>query len=420
MTSAQTASPLSALSAGLHGLRGGLVWSIAGVGALVTIGFTAAMLVAAVVATAKPETVALSIDFKVFWAAGQLLLDGEPLAVLDATRLSDIHRRVSEVWMPWLYPPGYLLLMAPFGLLSFSGAFLLSTGVSLLALILACRPYVLPNSAPALALAFAPAFLPSLMIGQNSLLWLAVLVFALTALRSGHWLLAGVCIGCLTLKPQLGLMIPFALLGLGAWRVILAATVTAILVAILPTLVVGTGYWPPLLANMSQQSANLLTNSATLDLLVGPLSFLTRLGLPSDIAFGLQACLAAFAAVAVVMVWRSAASFDVKSATLLLAALIATPFLWYYEAAAMPLVALFMLRGGVLSLRPLHLLLTALLWIGPGLLAISRFLDLGGDEILGVYLITPTLLVSFLLCLRHVLGTARGTGGATVNTSNPR
>ena len=55
--------------------------------------------------------------------------------------------------------------------------------------------------------------------------------------------LAGILFGLLTFKPHLGVLIPFALLVLGAWRVIAVAAVTTLLLVAGSVAVFGTEPW---------------------------------------------------------------------------------------------------------------------------------------------------------------------------------
>lgn len=386
--------------ASFAGTRG---MQLAFLGAALTLVFVGVMLLTAATTAGTPGNLALSIDFRVFWAAGQLVLSGEPLAALDTARLEAVHATNTDSWMPWLYPPGYLMLMAPFGAMGFAAAFILSTVLSLILIALAVRPFTAGIMPLWLAMVFAPAYLPALMIGQNSLFWMAGLLAALAALRDQRWILAGVCIGCLTLKPQLGLMIPFALLAIGAWRTILAASLTAIVLAALPTLAFGAEYWPQLVENLGRQGSRMMASIADLNLMVGPLSLLASFGVPAELALGLQWALTATAAVAVFALWRSPRiGFDAKAAGLLTAILISSPYLWYYEAALMAGIALFAMRANILPARLPHLVLSGLLWLGTGPLAISVFLDLDRQWLVGAVLITPVLLASLALCLKRL------------------
>jgi len=55
--------------------------------------------------------------------------------------------------------------------------------------------------------------------------------------------LAGILFGLLTFKPHLGLVLPFALVALGAWRTVAAATVTAIVLIGSAAAVFGLDAW---------------------------------------------------------------------------------------------------------------------------------------------------------------------------------
>ena len=103
--------------------------------------FLMAIVVAvAFILTADGTPRTLDSDFRVFWAAARIILSGDPLAAFDDARLDVEYGEVTEAWMPWLYPPGYLFLIAPFGLLPYAVAFLAMTLISVAAMALAARP----------------------------------------------------------------------------------------------------------------------------------------------------------------------------------------------------------------------------------------------------------------------------------------
>jgi len=380
-------------------VRGGIVAALAAVTVI------AAYLIhmTAFVLTSESGVRTLNMDFRVFWAAARLALQGEALSVFDMVRLGAEHNVNPDAWMPWLYPPGYLLLIAAFGTMSFAAAFLVSNLISLGLLAWALRPFTTGAPGVWLAMVLAPAYIPSLILGQNSLIWLAGLLGALAALRGERWILAGVFIGCLTLKPQLGLMIPFALLAAGLWRTILAASVTAILLAVLPTLVLGMEYWPLFAERLAEQSERLLVSIPDLFLMVGPFYLFTVIGLPPTTAIAAQWGITALSAVFVFVLWRNRrAGFDAKAAGLLIAILLSAPYLWYYEVAAMAVIGLFLLRAGALGQTPPQLLLLLLLWCGAALQSVNIFLDFADGRLLGALIITPVLLASLVMLLRHL------------------
>ena len=404
----ETAAERQSADARLQALDGKALRVVVLLGIGLTLVHVLIVLQVAFLLTADGDPRTLESDFRVFWASARLLLAGEPLAPFDLQRLAGEYGSPTDGWMPWLYPPGYLVLVAPFGALPYAMAFLAMTLLSLVSLGLAARPFTAGVTPLWAALVLAPACLPALVIGQNSMIWLAVLLAALHALRFGRTTLAGVLIGCLTLKPQLGLMIPFALLAAGQWRTILAATATTLLLAGLPTLVTGAEYWPRLAAILAEHAQRMVTLAPTLDLTVGPGFLAAQAGLSMSTALALQWGLMALAALSVVIFWRSArVSFDAKAALLLLAILISAPYLWYYEAALMAAAAVFLLRAGILTGHPAHLALLALVWIGAGWQSWNMFLHLLPDRYLGAPIVTPVLFIAFALCWWHYAAHAR-------------
>lgn len=379
-------------------------------GVSLTLFFSIVVVATAFILTSEDGVRTLQSDFRVFWAAARLALAGDPLATFDLDRIDAEYNVVTTGWMPWLYPPGYLFVVAPFGAMSYAAAFLTMTLLSIAAITLASRPFAGGVKPIWAAMSLAPAYLPALIIGQNSLIWLSVLLAALAALRSGRSVLAGVLIGCLTLKPQLGLMIPFALLAAGQWRAILAASGTALALAALPTLLVGAEYWSLLSGRLSEQAERMVQLAGDLALTVGPVFFATMLGLGTSAALALQAGITAIAALSVVLFWRSdRIGFDAKLALLLIAILLSAPYLWYYEAAMMPAIGLFLLRAGILNTRLPHLSLLVLLWIGAGLQSLNVFAKVVDDRFLGGVIVTPVLGIAFILCWMHFLRAPRMT-----------
>jgi arabinofuranan 3-O-arabinosyltransferase len=381
---------------------------VVGLGAAVTLLFALAFISTAFFFTSEDGTRALDVDFRVFWAAGRLAWVGEPLAAFDMARLGAVHNVDPDIWMPWLYPPAYLLLLIPFGAMPFDWAFLLSNLVSIALIALALRHFVVRAPVVWIALVFAPAYVPTLVLGQNSLIWLAGLLAALAALRDGRPVLAGIFIGCLTLKPQLGILIPVALLAAGLWRTILAATATTLLLALLPCAVTGLRYWALLAERMGEQSEFLISSIETQYLMMGPYYLLTLLGLPADVALVVQTVILLVSALAVALFWGSQrVGFDAKAAMLMTAMLLSAPYFWYYEAAMMAAIGLFMLRAGIVGPSPLGLALLFLFWLGGGLQIPNAFFHFADPRLTGAVIVTPVLAVTLVLLFAHLVAAHR-------------
>lgn len=353
-------------------------------------------------------TTSISLDFRVFWAAARLAVLGMPLDAFSVSRLEEMHGTISDVWMPWSYPPAFMVALMPFGWLQFAPALVLYTGVSAIAVLAASRPLshgILPLW---LALALAPAYLPSFLMGQTAVLWTAGLMAALACLGSGRPVLAGVFIGLLTLKPQLGLLIPVALIAAGQWRCIASATVTTVAVSLFATLIVGMEYWSIMVEMMRVHFGTVRDSAAENYLMISPHAAFAGLGLPEPLALKLQWAMTGLAAIAVGIAWASPRiPFDLRAAMLIVGAMLSQPYLWYYESALMVPAALFLVRAGVLRLtHPPGLLLVAAMWLGLGPAMLFQFLS--GIDIYFRTISAPILFIALAVTLRALFIRLRG------------
>ncbi len=354
---------------------------------------------------------AFMVDFVVFWSAAKLAIAGTPLAAFDPAEMAKIHGLGFEAWLPWSYPPGFLLAVMPFGLLPFFIALTLSALLSVLALMAAAR-----GLAPGLPMiwvgvALAPTMLAALTLGQTPLLWAAGLMAALWAMRAERPWLAGLFIGLLTLKPQLGLLIPVALLASGSWRTILSASFTTLALAGIGTLVFGAAYWPAMLQMMQTHFGTVRELVGTSSQMISPYSGLVALGLPEAIALWTQPALTLIAALMVGFAWYNPQiGFDLRAAALVAAILISSPYLWHYEAALLAPLALFLIRAGVLRYTLPGGVIALILWlgVGPAMVAglYSNITD--GSDPSTRLLVSPIIAFAFLLTLASVWSRARG------------
>ena len=89
-------------------------------------GFAFVILAAAVVELISNFRHPTSRDFVSFWGAAQLALQGHPSAAYDNAVLHGVQSAVAvftpSAENPFPYPPAYLLVVMPFGLLSFPAA----------------------------------------------------------------------------------------------------------------------------------------------------------------------------------------------------------------------------------------------------------------------------------------------------------
>jgi hypothetical protein len=174
---------------------------------------------------------------------GSELYDAQSHAALAAQRVPDargIH------YMP-LYPPQVSILFAPLAFLSYAWA--LALWWLCTALIYGSCCYWIWRSCAALhdyggtvalaALAF-PAFFHVIAWGQTSALALACFTVVFLLMRSKREFAAGLALGCLIFKPQLGLAAAVVFTLIGSWRVLAGAALSA-----MTQLGVGFAYYGP-------------------------------------------------------------------------------------------------------------------------------------------------------------------------------
>jgi alpha-1,2-mannosyltransferase len=213
--------------------------------------------------TTGSEFYPMSRDFISFWTVGQLALEGH---AADAYREMPhffkelaLHGDTTQLYFAFFYPPFLILLCAGLALLPYFVALCLWLGSTFIAYAAALRgllPKSLGKGANLWVLFLGyPAVMVNTGFGQNGFLSAGLLGGA------AIWLdrrpeLAGVCLGCLSYKPQLGIVIPLALIVARRWRVFAVASVTVVGLVAVSTLAFGIDIWPPFFAAMGVAKRN--------------------------------------------------------------------------------------------------------------------------------------------------------------------
>lgn len=293
---------------------------------------------------------AVQFDFVAFWAAAKLALAGNPVAAFDQAALREAQALVSTAStgeMYWFYPPAFQYLMLPFALMPYWLGWLI---FNLLSISVFARSLWEPGRAFPLGhnlLVAAPIVIVVFRLGQLSLLWSGGLVLALRAIARDRALVAGPLLALLSLKPQLGILIPVALIAAQRWRVLFWASLAALLLHGLPTILVGLDYWQAFFDQIHRTTASMAADSTRWDLMVTPYSFLRFVGMDHPVAMVVQYAVTAALAVGIAGIWaRRGARFDLAAGMLFLAVPIATPYAYYYELATCIPAAFLLVRGG--------------------------------------------------------------------------
>ncbi|QVN22887.1 glycosyltransferase family 87 protein [Burkholderia pyrrocinia] len=277
----------------------------------------------------------LSPDFSPIWSAAWLAAHGHGAdawhfpALLAVQKLAVPTMTLADGSLPWLYPPTMLLLVLPLGWLPYTLALVLWLGVTSALFAATIRATVQRDSAWLCALAFPGAFL-TVIVGQTSLFTAMLAGVGLLALNRRP-ICAGICFGLLTMKPQLAVLFPLALLCAGQWRSLAAWAATIAGSAALATLAFGIGPWVTFAHVIGNVYAIVGTGHARLARMPTVFALATLAGWPALFARGLQLLSAAGAAIAVVYAWRGACSYALRAATLACACLLVSPYLYDYD-----------------------------------------------------------------------------------------
>ncbi len=242
----------------------------------------------------------------------------------------------------FLYPPHFLFATPAFAWLEPVQAYLAFLAGTIVlyatALNLIARDWL--KALPA-AIAGGGAYICMLWV-QNGFLTAALLVSGLVFLPARP-ALSGVLFGILTVKPQLGLLVPIALAAGGYWRTFAWAAGTFLALALVTELFLGPGIWLAFLASM-MQTKNFLEAGSLWFKMQTPfaltLPILGQIG-----AYAIQGIVAAFVGWLVWRTWREPrTSYWLKSALLIPASLLVSPYLYAYDAVPLTAAALLLLR----------------------------------------------------------------------------
>jgi alpha-1,2-mannosyltransferase len=202
-------------------------------------------------------------DFIGFWNAAHRVRHGDIAAIYDPDTwhriLSNTTGAVSLSW--FVYPPFTLFGLWPLGDATYNEAVFAWTLVPLvfyfvLIVLLAKRSGLGVDTNPvgenswsrgqayAVLVAFSLPFLSATLFSGQTGTVIAVFFLGAAYFWPGRPILAGICIGLLSIKPQMGLLMPFALLASGQWRVAAAAAATVLSLIILSTIWLGVAIWP--------------------------------------------------------------------------------------------------------------------------------------------------------------------------------
>ncbi len=265
-------------------------------------------------------------DYWAFFAGANAALGGLPANPYDPSAFQDYIGAPSTLL--WLYPPTMLMLVAPFGLLSYGTAkilWILSTTVAaaFVAWIATGRLAILP------VVILSPVVWVCLFVGQLGTVFGLWLVAGIAFARTRP-VLSGVCFALLTVKPQYGLMVVPFLLAARAWKALGVSFALGLLLHLASVVAFGFRSWSWFFMSLSEGAHT---------------SFLQSTGHPGRITFrdatgavgfsGSEAWLSSVALLGIAIVGlfllARRARFDLLVAFVLAAAGCVAPYFFVYD-----------------------------------------------------------------------------------------
>jgi hypothetical protein len=317
----------------------------------------------------------LNTDFMAFWSFQRFVAAHPAGFIYNAQALTAFQQALYpgfHSFYPYLYPPTLLLPTWWLRLLPFGAAEIVwaLAGVALLA---AAIPTLFARNqgGALLVLLASPAALINAATGETAFFTSALLLAGFGALPRRP-ILVGIAFGLLTLKPQLGVLIPVFLLARGERRAIIAASATALGLVAVSCAVLPPTMWQLWWQTLPEYQANYF-NATTLNLniIVTPAANLVALGIGQKAAWGVQVI--CFVLVACGVAWMARrAPYNLAVAALLVGTFLAQPHAYAYDTVTIPAALMLCLTprmpewalglGGLVYLAPLALLSPAAHW----------------------------------------------------------
>lgn len=341
-------------------------------------------------------------DYIVFRQAASVAGTPDMLAIYEMenlkAQLQAAYPGKGDFNFAWMYPPTMSLVLAPFAAPGYLASFTLWVAIFAGAfLLMSWRLW--PDPWALFFVASSPAVFLAIVTGQNGFLT-ATLIAAAGAFADKRPILAGLAAALLTVKPQLGLLIPIAFLAGGCWRAFAAAAFGTIVFAALSVALYGAEAWTAFFEAMTTHGGRMAEAGFPFNKLATPFGFATMIGLPAGIASAVQIAASIALAVYVAIVWRRVKDWDLRVAALSTAAMLATPYAFYYEivvmAPAMLLIARRAATTGWLRFEKITLIAA---WIAP--------LMMPGESVVpGPPICSVGAFLAFLIAARRVLPAA--------------
>jgi hypothetical protein len=230
----------------------------------------------------RPHLISFAVDrdFANYWVAARMVLEGSHEILFDQQRyFSHLQQMFGSGYSPhnWGYPPHFLLLIWPLGFFSYKAAlvgFLVTTfAFFVLAVVFFRRKYAPESGISILVLAMLGYALVMVDAAQNGFLLSAFCLLGFAWMKERP-VLAGVAFALLTVKPQLGILIPLLLALDRNWKAISWTVVFTSMLVAASAVLYGVQTWSAYLSDgISYQTGAVMTQWGGIFLRMMPTAF---------------------------------------------------------------------------------------------------------------------------------------------------
>lgn len=336
-------------------------------------------------------------DFINLFTAGRLVLRGQIETIYQPDLFMAFERGIIPHYIGvrlWAYPPHSLLFAWPFGLFDYVGGLLAWSLLGLVVLALGARRLGFGWLETGVIL-LSPATLSCLDSGQTGNLFLGLLLIAVSSRDAGR-VPGGLAAALLTLKPQLGFMLPVLLLRRRHYRAFAVAAVASVGLVVASVLLFGIGSWIDYFGRSASFLGLFERTGRGMFMLMEPSVFMAGRILTgnADLASVVHGLVAV--PVGAFVVWRVLRSPDAdqQAAVVLAGTALITPYFHVYDAGSVLCAALLALRRretGSAEARLAGYVVAVLAW---GLPDLTEMLNLMGLPLGPLVLLAVLLLAA--------------------------
>ncbi len=285
-------------------------------------------------------------DFVAFWGAAKLMAGGMASEIYDPiflpAKLMEFMPSAEDLYLTWQYPPTYFFAVSFLAFLPYGLGYAVWTGGSFAIFAATIRSAGVTGIALLIVLA-APATFHAIITGQNGFLTASLLMGA-ALYPDKRPAVAGLCAALLTMKPQLGVLIPFAFIAGGYWRAFSWAAAGSLMLGLASIAVFGFGPWIAFVDSIFRVSTSVSGGALPLSKMPTVFAAFKFAGAPDVVAQVMQGLSIIMAVWATVAIWRRYDDRALRAGVVCVGAYFVSPYLFHYElvilAAPIALLAL--------------------------------------------------------------------------------